>query len=88
VLIEVVFKTPDAVDDAVLEAVKRQLGDPAEITDPGDREALEGAVKEESARVKEQIGRFVRFGELVTVEFDTFNGTAKVLPSGTVPPKR
>jgi len=80
----VTFKTPNAVDDpageeAVREATKR-------LTELGRGEDL-GEEHEELTEYwkksfKEFAAKWVRYGELVTIEFDTDAGTATVLPAG------
>jgi hypothetical protein len=64
---EVTFKTADAVEDAIV----WRLG-PVNPDEPDD---LRGDMR----RVAK---RFVKYGEYVTVEFDTEAGTATVVPIG------
>ncbi len=68
---QVTFKTPDAVLDAVSEAVSR------EYPDLPDEEWTEK--RDEILRVTD---RFTRYGEYVTIEFDTEAGTATVQKVG------
>jgi len=62
--IRVTFKTPDAVSYAL----DRVL----DCNDPEEFEQAEVAQK--------AIDKFVRYGEYITVEFDTDKGTATVVP--------
>ena len=64
--IRVVFKTPDAVDMAVQEAVQENT--PVDIQDQA------------AEQIKKSLEKFVRWGEQITVEFDTEAGTATVIP--------
>jgi hypothetical protein len=69
----VVFKTPDALHDAVKDA----LGD--EDEDDDEDESEDGPTAKSLISFAE---RWVRWGEYVTVEFDTVAGTATVVPNG------
>lgn len=66
----VTFKTPDAAEPAFHEAIDRA----AEVL-PLD-EIDEQIVKP----METVIDRFVKYRELVTIEFDTVNNTAVVVP--------
>jgi hypothetical protein len=44
-------------------------------------EDLRGISETDRDRAIKKISRFVRYGEIVTIEFDTDAGTAKVLPA-------
>ncbi len=57
--VEVMFKTPDAVDYAIEEIVEDHGGT------IGDA-------------VKESLSKWIRYGEVITIEFDTKAGTAIV----------
>jgi len=79
----VTFKTPDAVADAAVEAGNAEaaermagLGRPAE---EGEQDEL---ATYWTKCFKEFAGKWVRYGEYVTIEFDTEAGTATVLPAG------
>lgn len=63
---QVFFKTPDAVDDAIEAAVR-------DIEDDDERE-------EAAYDLKELARGFVEFGETVRIEFDTSAWTVKVVP--------
>ena len=72
--IYVTFKTPDTVKDAVEEQAKRMVSE-WESLKPEDREMEEeGLVDETMAK----LAKWVKYGECVTVEFDTVKGTATV----------
>lgn len=73
--IRVTFKTPDAVDNAVEEAVEGVLAG----ADMDDDEA-DGAFEVLRDGATQAVAKWVRYGECVTVEFDTEAGTATVLP--------
>lgn len=62
--IEITFKTPDALEDAV----DREIPYTGEEENEDAREALRHFLR-----------RYIKFGECVRVEFDTEAGTARVL---------
>ena len=64
--IRITFKTPDAVDDAINDL---------ELDENLDEEAK----LEVLDSVTEFINKFVKYGELITVEFDTEDKTATVV---------
>jgi hypothetical protein len=68
----VVFKTPDAVEDAL----RSDLPEPA---DEDDEEAVY-CLQETIDEAIDFAARWVRYGESVTVEFDTEANTATVVP--------
>lgn len=63
------FKTPDVLDDAIVEAIS------CEATQPDDFERA--ALEEE---LKQACRKFVKHGEYCTIEIDTETGTAEVIP--------
>lgn len=67
---EVTFKTPDAVDSAIV----WNLG-PRPSFDDGE----DGVLRDQMRRAA---AKFVKYGEYVTVEFDTEAGTATVQEVG------
>ncbi len=76
----VIFKTPEAVDDAVQEAAGYQCADPAEAANEVEAEERQHALADFRDAARKVIGKFVKYGEYVTVEFDTEAGTATVIP--------
>lgn len=66
----VTFKTPDAVDEAFneAEAYAREIMPLEEI----DAKVVQP--------MSDVVNRFVKYNELVTIEFDTVNKTAIVVP--------
>lgn len=72
----ITFKDPDGVSDCVTEAVENELKhilrEPERV-----RNAAEEAYSEE---INEFIETWVEYGEYLTVEFDTEEGTATVVP--------
>lgn len=81
--IEITFKTPDAMLYAVEEEVERAacekaaglgLIEPDELSEE-DKWELE-CYKEE---LEDSLAMFIKYGELVTIEFDTDKNTATVL---------
>jgi len=63
-VIRVVFKTPDVVDMAIQEAIGSGTDELTEMRE----------------QIEEALSKFVRWGEQITVEFDTEVGTATVIP--------
>lgn len=70
-IIRVMFKTPDAVDGAVQEAVERLLDTP---------EAKDLSLADVASEAKRRLEKFVEYGESVTIEFDTEKMEARVIP--------
>ena len=69
------FKDPDAVYDAIQDAVRVSLAERAGLS--GDElEALEDV---RAAKCRAFIGPWVEYGEYVRIEFDMEAGTATVL---------
>jgi hypothetical protein len=66
VKIRITFKTPDAVDYAVTEQVQ---GLPEEEADV------------QRGRILFSLGKYIKWGEMVTICFDTDAGTATVEPA-------
>ena len=67
------FKTPDAVDYAVedaLESIDKDI-DPIKLDDVKD---------EIEASIRKVAKKFVKYDECITIEFDTKEGTATVVP--------
>ena len=62
--IRVMFKTPDVVDMAIQEAIGSGTDELTEMRE----------------QIEEALSKFVRWGEQITVEFDTEVGTATVIP--------
>lgn len=67
---KVTFKTPDAIDEAFneAEAYAREIMPLEEI----DEKVVQP--------MSDVVNRFVKYNELVTIEFDTVNKTAIVVP--------
>jgi len=76
--IKIILKDPDGVYDAVLDAVKNDLAATTGIDDT-ERDEL---VSRRITKVSDQIGKWVKYGEYVTVELDTEAGTARVCEEG------
>ena len=69
--IQVTFKTPDTVEEAVKEA----------LTSASENDSLDLVGREiQEDKAYETIEKFVKFNEIITVEFDTDKGTAVVVP--------
>ncbi len=75
--VRVTFKTPDAVQDSVDREVERAV----------DHVYRDGAESKQEAaddlrfQAVRAISKWVKYGECVTVEFDTEAGTATVIPA-------
>ncbi len=74
------FKTPDAVYYAVREAVEY-----LEPDDPSELELYDGDVdmwrQHQQEQLRTKLDRWVKFGEFVSIEFDTDADTARVKPA-------
>jgi len=68
-IIKVVMKMPGCLERGCKEAAKEVSSDPVEI---------EGLIDDACSIISE---KWMEFGEYIRVEFDTENGTAKVLPN-------
>ena len=68
---EVTFKTPDVCNDAIREYCNN-YSDYADQSDKEDSLELE-------SDIKDVLKKFVKYDELITIEFDTETKTAKVL---------
>ncbi len=71
----VTMKDPDTFDDAVKEAAEESLAQ-IEGLDEDEREALLDA---RIASFKNKVGHWFEYGEYLTVELDTEDGSAKVV---------
>jgi hypothetical protein len=69
--IRVSFKTPDVVENAI-------YGDLIQTFDEHNEETLH-ILKERAQEILNQLTKWVRYGESITIEFDTEAGTATVL---------
>ncbi len=80
---QVTLKTPDAQDYAIesaLEIVKNELQSQEENADSGlDPDDVEDYLSEKKDELKEFTDKWFRYGECVTIEFDTDTQTAKVI---------
>jgi hypothetical protein len=68
------FKTPDVLADALA----RVAYDPD--CDCVDCDRLEEQAAYDRASVEEIACKFIKYGEVITIEFDTEQGTATVVP--------
>jgi len=73
--IRVTFRTPDAVEDAILKEVTAAVS--GRYNSEEDRIQEAGTLKRNAWR---SIDRWVRHGENLVVLFDTDTGTAEVVP--------
>jgi hypothetical protein len=73
-IIEITFKDPDTVSDAVRDAVIASI--PKEITDEYEREAL---IEKRESEQYDKLQKWIEHGEYVTVQFDTETMKARVL---------
>jgi hypothetical protein len=72
------FKTPDAAEHAVFEA----LEDHEDLEGIEDAEELLDKRLELEDGLKEALSKWIQYSEYVRIEFDTEAGTATVLPAG------
>ena len=73
--ITVSFKDPDAVYEAVDEAVRKEVKAIKDI----DEYEREGLIEKRSEQVRKKLSKWFEFGEYVEVEIDTDADTATVL---------
>lgn len=76
--IKITFKDPDGVFECIREAVEATL---PEGLSPHERNQLVESRHEETAS---RLRKWLKYGEYLTVEFDTDAGTAVVVPIGGV----
>lgn len=72
--IKITMKDPDGVYESIEESIREDIARIEGLTE-ADREALI-----ESRREALDLGEWVEYGEYVTVEIDTDEGTARVVP--------
>jgi hypothetical protein len=86
--ITLTFKTPDAVETALEHAMQffiyqflQDQGDevPAELT-AAQQEELDEKRQQQREHLTALLERWIQYGEVLTVEFDTEKGTCQVLP--------
>lgn len=75
--IEITFKSPDGVDNAVEEAAMAQLGQP-NLDDPDTGDDDRDLLNETKSGIMSELCQWLRFGEMVTIVFDTEAKTATV----------
>lgn len=78
-LIRVTMKTPDAFCDAAEDAARREAEDKGW---PADSEEFALAYEQALEQARKVAEKFLAYGECVTVEFNTAEGTARVIPRG------
>jgi len=71
---KVTFKTPDALENSIKEAVNHELSK-LEL-DPRERHHL---LEDEVSKIKQQFAPFFKWNELLKVECDTEDTSIKVL---------
>ncbi len=73
----ITFKTPDVVTDTVYDQIKMKMyqeeEDISELTEEHYAE-----IEEQTDREKQKVAKWIKYGEYVTIEFDTDKGTATV----------
>lgn len=71
----ITFKTPGAADYAIKEAIAREM--PLNLADDA---AVDAFISEKQDELLTFILKWVKYGECVTLEFDTEADTATVVP--------
>ena len=74
---QVTMKDPDGPYECIQDSAKASIAE-IEGLSPDERESLEEKRAEALTRVA---GKWLKYGEYVTVEFDTEAGTATVVPA-------
>jgi hypothetical protein len=72
---QVVFKTPDAVEEAVRDEAEYMM-----MSEDFVSEETEEAMRDYIENAQEFASQWVQYGEVVTIEFDTKARTARVVP--------
>lgn len=72
------FKTPDAADYAIKDALEYN----EELEAIEDEEERSWKKEELEATLAEDLSKWIQYSEYVRIEFDTEAGTATVLPAG------
>lgn len=72
--IQILFKTPDAVDRAISESISLH-------TEYHRKETRHYYDSELYAKAKKALEKWIKYGENVTIEIDIDTGTATVLPA-------
>ena len=70
----VTFKTPDAVYETVKDISEQEACEVVDIDENCDKQS------EIRTELEDFASKWVKFGEIVTIEFDTEKGTAIVVP--------
>ena len=73
----ITFKTPDAIEHA-LEEVGENFDHHDFFTEDDPDEAMALAIEEAEDDCREFLSKFIQYGETITIEFDSFSGTATV----------
>ena len=73
-IFNVTFKTPDVVDDAILEAVKDEICE-MEV----DEEERESIIENRVDKIKRLFNKYFEYGEYVTIQCDTEAETVIVI---------
>lgn len=71
----VTFKDPDGPYDSIQDAAKAQVDAMTGI----DEDEREGLLESRVGKLREFTGQWLKYGEYVTIEFDTEAGTATVV---------
>lgn len=74
----ITFKDPDVVHDAIREAI---IADVAKL-DGLSEDERESVAEGRQERVADQCGKWIKWGEYVTIEIDTEANTCTVTPAG------
>ena len=88
--IQISFKTPDAVDDAIAKEVNQLVylfliyHDVEEVShlSPELTEELENRITAMKDELNSSLGRWIKYGENITVELDTTTKEGRVVPVG------
>lgn len=72
--VEITFKDPDVVYEAVRDAVTREVN-AIESLDEDEKEDL---IETRVEKVNDKLDKWIKYGEYVTIEFDTDADTATV----------
>lgn len=72
--IQITFKDPDVVYEAVRDAVTKEVN-AIESLDADEKESL---IETRTEKVNDKLDKWIKYGEYVTIEFDTEADTATV----------
>jgi len=75
--VEITMKNPDCVFEAISRAAVDSVSDASGLNEEEIKELIKSRQKE----IEEQVSKWVKYGEYITIEIDTVRETARVIPA-------